>query len=69
MDRNDNEWKAIINDESTNGNASLVYAKSEDDEFTVNSLHMAINIPNEEDAVNAPYYKHRPNAKWPQQVL
>lgn len=70
VDRNGNEWKAILTDETMNGNASLTYAKDEDGEFTTDSLHMGFNIPTEEDARGSgPYYKHRPDADWPDDVI
>lgn len=69
-DRNGNEWKAILTDETMNGNASLVYAKSNEGEFTKGSMHMAFNIPTEEDAIgNGPYYEHAPDADWPNDIL
>jgi hypothetical protein len=70
VDQEGNEWKAVLTDETMSGNASLVYAESEEDEFTQDSIHMAFNIPTEEEAIgNGPYYKHRPNAKWPNDLL
>lgn len=68
-DRNGDEWKAIITGELMIGNASLTYSKSEDGEFVQGSIHMAINIPNESNAMSEPYYEHRPDADWPEEVL
>jgi len=68
-DRNGDEWKAIITDESMSGNASLCYSKSDEGEFVQGSIHMALNIPNESNAVSEPYYEHRPDADWPNEVL
>lgn len=69
-DRNGDEWRAVLTDESMSGNAALVYAKSDEDEFTQESMHMAFNIPTEEDAVGTgPYYEHRPDADWPNDLL
>lgn len=69
-DRNGDEWRAILTDETMSGNASLVYAKDEDGDFTQGSMHMAFNVPSEEDAIgDGPYYEHRPDAEWPNQLL
>ena len=69
-DRNGDEWRAVLTDETMSGNASLVYAKSDEGEFTKGSMHMAFNIPTEEDAIGTgPYYDHAPDADWPNDIL
>jgi hypothetical protein len=68
-DRCGDEWNAIITDESMSGNATLAYTESEDGEFAQGSIHMAFNIPNENDTMREPYYEHRPDADWPNEVL
>lgn len=68
-DRDGNTFKAILTEETMNGNASLIYTESESDGFAVGSINMAINVPNETTSVNEPYYEHRPNAEWPDQVI
>ena len=68
IDKHGEEHRAIIQSETMNGNANLVYW--EDEEPTKESLKMAMNIPHKSDTPNdKSVYRHKPSADWIEELI
>lgn len=68
IDKHGDEHRAILQSETMNGNANLVYWEGE--EPTHESLRMAMNIPHKSNTPNnTSVYKHKPSAEWVDELL
>jgi len=67
-DRKGNEYRAIIQSESMNGNANLVFWEGE--EPTESGLKVAMNTPHKSNTPNERNcYKHKPSGDWVDQLI
>lgn len=68
IDRDGDEYRAILQSESMLGHANLVYWEGE--EPTEENLKVAMNVPHKSNTPNENnVYTYKPSAEWPENFL
>ena len=68
IDKHGEEHRAVIQAETMNGNANLVYWEGEEPDR--DSLRMAMNIPHKSNTpTEKSCYRHKPSADWVNELI